>query len=160
MVDRLQGLQHLQFFVAPGVGLERVRRLQRNETNELHHMVLDHVADRARFLIVTAASLDAQRLGDGDLHMIDVSAVPDGLEGDVGEAQRRGVLHRFLAEIVIDAENISLEEDGADHIVDGRGALAVSADRLLNDDARARVTSPSRPRRFASGPNRSGPVAR
>ena len=100
-------------------------------------MVLDHVAHRAGFFVVAAASLDAQRLGDGDLHMIDVRVVPQRLQQDVGEAQRHEILHRFLAEIVIDAENVALEEDGADHIVDGRGALAVSADWLLDDDARA-----------------------
>ena len=98
-------------------------------------MVLDHVAYGARFFVITAASLNAERLRDGDLHVIDVRVVPQRLEQDVGEAQRHEVLHRFLAEIVIDAEDISLEEDRADHIVDGRGALAVFADWLLDDDA-------------------------
>ena len=73
-------------------------------------MILDHVAHRAGFFIVAAASFDAERLGDGDLHMIDVRVVPQRLQQDVGETQRHEVLHRLLAEIVIDAEDIALEE--------------------------------------------------
>src|SRR5208283_1353001 len=101
-------------------------------------MVLDHVADRARLFIVTAAPFHAERFRDGDLHMIDVSVIPKRLQQNVGEAQRHEILNRFLAEIMVDAENIALAERRADHIVDRRGALAVPADRLLNDDARAR----------------------
>ena len=113
-VDRLQRFQHLQLLVAQGVRLERIRRLHGDEAEELHHMVLHHVADRARFFIVAAAPFDAERFGDGDLHVIDVRVIPKRLEQDVGEAQRHQVLHRFLAEIVVDAENIALEEHRAD----------------------------------------------
>ena len=99
-------------------------------------MILDHVAHGAGFFVVIAAPLDAERLRDGDLHVIDVRAVPQRLQQNVGETQRHEILHGFLAEVVINAEDIALEEDGADHIVDGCGALAVSADRLFDDDAR------------------------
>ena len=90
------------------------------------------------FFVIIAASFNAQRLGDGDLHVIDVRVVPQRLEQDVGETKRHEVLHRLLAEVVIDAEDISLEENRADHIVDGRGAVAIFPDRLLYDDARTR----------------------
>ena len=93
---------------------------------------------RAGVFVIIAASLNAQGLGNGDLHVIDVRVVPQRLEQDVGEAKRHEVLHRLLAEVVIDAEDISLEENRADRIVDGRGAVAIFPDRLLDDDARAR----------------------
>ena len=101
-------------------------------------MVLDHVADRARLFIVTAAPFHAERFRDGDLHMIDVRVIPIRLQQNVGEAQRHQILNRFLAEIMVDAENVALAEHAADHVVDRRRALAVAADRLLDDDARAR----------------------
>ena len=41
-------------------------------------MVLDDVAQRARVLVVLAPPLDAELLGDGDLHVVDVAPVPDG----------------------------------------------------------------------------------
>ena len=41
-------------------------------------MILDHVAHRAGFFVVAASSLNAERLSDGDLHMIYVRVVPQG----------------------------------------------------------------------------------
>ena len=137
-VDRLQRLQDFELFIPQGIRFERIRRLHRNKAKELHHVVLDHVANGAGFFVIIAASLNAQGLGNGDLHVIDVRIVPQRLEQDVGEAKRHEVLYRLLAEVVIDAEDISLEENRADHIVDGRGAVAISPDRLLDDDARTR----------------------
>ena len=99
-------------------------------------MVLHHVPHRAGFVVVAAAPLDAERLGDGDLHMVDMRGVPQGFEQAVGEAERHQVLHRFLAEIVVDAEDAAFEEDGAELVVDDFGAGAVVADRLLDDDPR------------------------
>ena len=43
-------------------------------------MILNHVAHRAGFFVVAASSLDAEGLGDGDLHMINVRVVPQRLE--------------------------------------------------------------------------------
>ena len=56
-----------------------------------------HVAQRARLVVVAAAPLDADRLGDGDLHVVDVAAVPDRLEDAVAEAERQDVLDGLLA---------------------------------------------------------------
>ena len=73
-------------------------------------MVLDHVAQRAARLVVTRAALDAERLGGGDLDVVDVAAVPDRLEDGVGETQDHDVLRRFLAEEMVDAVRARLVE--------------------------------------------------
>ena len=85
--------------------------------SELHHVVLDHVAQRAA-LVVVAARAGADRLGHRDLHVVDVRRVPDRLEEDVGEAQRQQVLHRLFAEVVIDAVDLIFLEDLGDRVVD------------------------------------------
>ena len=54
--------------------------------------------------------LDADGLGGGDLHVIDVAPVPDRLEHAVAEAEHEQVLDGFLAEIVIDAIDLVLVE--------------------------------------------------
>ena len=54
--------------------------------------------------------LDAELLGHGDLDVVDVAAVPDGLEDGVAEAQRQDVLHRLFAQVVVDAEDLVLVE--------------------------------------------------
>ena len=43
-------------------------------------MVLDHVAGRADAVVVAGPAADADVLGHGDLHVVDVVAVPDRLE--------------------------------------------------------------------------------
>ena len=47
------------------------------------------------------AVLDPDRLGDGDLHVVDVVAVPQRLEDAVGKAQHHDVLDRLLAEEMV-----------------------------------------------------------
>ena len=81
-------------------------------------MVLDDVAERAGVVVVGAAALDAERLGDGDLHMVDVVGVPQRLEQRVGEAERHQVLDRLLPEIVVDPVDLAFVEDLADRVVD------------------------------------------
>ena len=66
-------------------------------------MVGHHVAQRAGLVVVTAALFHAHGFGHGNLHVVDVAPVPDGLEDSVGETQRHDVLDGFLAQVVIDA---------------------------------------------------------
>ena len=47
--------------------------------------------------VVAAAPLDAETLGDRDLHVIDIAAVPDRLENAVGEPKDQDVLNGFFA---------------------------------------------------------------
>ena len=68
----------------------------------------DHVAEGAGGLVELAARADRQRLGDVDLHVVDVLAVPQRLEEAVGEPQREHVQRRLLAQEVVDAEDLVL----------------------------------------------------
>ena len=130
---RVHRLQHLHLLVAHGVGGEVDRRLHRGDRDELQQVVLEDVADRAGLLVVRRAPLDPDRLGDGDLHVVDELAVPDRLEDAVREPQRQHVLHRLLAEVVVDAEDLALGEV----LLQARVQLArrreVVAERLLDD---------------------------
>ena len=57
-------------------------------------------------------------------------------EQRVAEAQCDQVLHRLLAQIVIDAEDLLFLEDRTDQLVDGVGGGAVLPQRLLQHDTR------------------------
>jgi hypothetical protein len=70
-------------------------------------MALDHIAPRAGVLIVYAAMLDAGLFGHGDLHMVDVAAVPERIRKTKDEddsldlfccswAGRQGAFRRFF----------------------------------------------------------------
>ena len=69
--------------------------------------------------------------------MIDEVAVPDRLEQPVGEAEGQDVLRRFLAQEMVDAENLLLGEDLVQLGVQRDRARQIGAERLFHDDAGA-----------------------
>ena len=85
-------------------------------------------------LVEAAAVPDAERLGHGDLHVVDVAPVPDRLEDGVGEAQGEDVLDGLLPEVVVDAVHLRLVEHGVHGGVELVRAVQVAAVRLLDDD--------------------------
>ena len=106
-------------------------------------MVLHHVAHRAIFVVIGPAVFHADGFGDGDLHMLDAGLVPQRLEQRVGEAQRDQVLHRLLAEIMVDAEDAVFAERLRQRVVDRAAAREIAPDRLLDDDAAVACASPT-----------------
>ncbi len=100
-------------------------------------MVLDHVAQLAGLVEVAPAALDADGFGDGDLHMGNVVLVPLRLEQAVGKAQGDEVLHRVLAQVMIDAVGAVFREEARHCIVHLAGRPQVMADGLFQHDAGA-----------------------
>ena len=120
--------------------MEGERLLHRGQRHQLQQVVLDDVARRADAVVVAGATAEADVLGHGDLHVVDVVGVPDRLEELVGEAQRQQVLHGLLAEVVVDAEHRLLGEDLVHDPVELNRALEVVAERLLDDHPAPLVT--------------------
>ena len=150
--ERAHGLEQLRLAVADVLRGERVGRLHRHEREHLEQVVLDHVAQRAGLLVVAAAPLDAGGLGDRDLDVVDRLAAPRPLDHRVGEPEDQDVLHRLLAEVVVDAEDLRLVEDLAHDAAELARARQVVPDRLLEHDPR--VVREAAPRR--SGGRSSG----
>ena len=98
------------FSSTSGLGSSDVGRLHRDEAEHLEQVRHDHVAERAGALVEAGARADRERLGHVDLDVVDVVAVPDRLEHAVREPQREDVLHRLLAEVVVDPEDLRLVE--------------------------------------------------
>ena len=97
-------------------------------------MVLQHVARGAAAVVIAAAGADAEFFGDGDLDVVDVATVPEGLEDRVGETQDEEILDGLLAEVVVDAEDLRLAEVAGGDGVEVDGGIEVLAERLLDDD--------------------------
>ncbi len=133
---RRNGAPGLHLFAAHGLGVEARRRLHGDKAEQLHHVVLHHVAQRAGLLVERPAAFDAQRFGRGDLHVVNVIAVPDRLEHSVGKAEDQNVLHRLFAEVVVDAEDLALVEDGVDLVVELARRVEVVAEGLFDDHRR------------------------
>src|SRR5207245_784606 len=101
----------------------------------LEDVTLNHVAERSRRFIKTAAALDAKRFRSTDLHVIDVIPVPKRLENAVAKTQHEQVLNGVLAQIVIDAVDLLFVEDVEDNLVQSFGGSKISSEGLLNNDA-------------------------
>ena len=129
------GVQHLELFIAQRVGGVVRRRFHRHQGQQLQQVVLEHVAQHAGLVVVIAAALDLDLLGDGDLHVIDVIVVPQRLEQRVGEAENEDVLHRVLAEIMIDAIDLVLAEHVAEKLIERPRGSEIVAERLFDDEA-------------------------
>ncbi len=112
-------------------------------------MVLHDVAQRAVVIVIGPAPARANGLGDGDLDMLDGILVPQRLEQCVSEAQREQVLHRLLAEIVVDAEDAVFGEGGFQRLLDLQARGKVVAERLLDRDTGLFVREA---RRISDGP--------
>ena len=110
-------------------------------------MVLDDVAGGADAVVVSGAGADADVLGHRDLDVVDVGGVPQRLVQLVGKAQRHEVLHRFFAEIVVDAEDRVLVEDFRDHVVELASRFEIVPEGLFDDDAPPPVVLGAKPGR-------------
>ena len=139
-------------------------RLHRGQGHKLHDVVLHHVADGARLVVIAAAAADAEAFGDGDLDVVDIIAVPDRLEDAVAKAEDQDVLHRLFAEVVVDAVDLLLLEDALQLVVELLGAGKVLAEGLFDDEAGpAAICGAERPTSLSSsamGAKTLGGVAR
>ena len=94
-------------------------------------MVLHHVPQRAGHVIIMGAVLHPDGLGHGDLDVVDVSLVPQGLENRVAEAHHQEILDKLLGEVVVDAVDLALVEDREDGPVEPFRGAEVAAEGLL-----------------------------
>ena len=110
-VDRPQRAQHLELFVAHGVGVDAGRRLHGHDAQQLQQVVLHHVAQGAGRVVDTRRGLRRRPVSAMVICTSRIrAAVPQRLEDGIAEAQRQQVLHRLLAQVVVDAEDLLLAE--------------------------------------------------
>ena len=99
-------------------------------------MVLDHVTQRARAIVIAAAVLYADLFGDCNLDVIDVATVPDWLEEGIGEAEGQDVLDSLLTEIMVDAVNLAFLECLEQGTIEGAGKIQVAPKGFFYNQAR------------------------
>ena len=134
-LHRANGLKDLHLLIAHAVAGDRGGRLHGHEREHGEDVVLHHVARHAGVVVVAAAQLHAEFLGDGDLHIVDVAAVPDRLEHAVPEAEDHDVLHGFFSKVVVDAVNLRLGDMLGEVCIQVASALQIVAERFFNDDS-------------------------
>ncbi|MNV36050.1 hypothetical protein D3C71_1275140 [compost metagenome] len=114
-------------------------------------MALHHVAQRTGARVIGIAAIHAIALGDQDVHRFDEVAVPHRLQQRVAETQCHQVLHRRLAEVVVQAEHAVFVDQLADGLQDFLSAVGVRADRLFQHQAVRRGQCATQCQPFAGG---------
>ena len=100
-------------------------------------MILNDVADGARLVVECTPTLHSEVFGHGDLHALDVVAVPERLQERVHEPEEDEILDRPLPEIMVDAEDRRLVEGREQDPVELLCRAEVSAEGLFENDAGA-----------------------
>ena len=123
-------------------------------------MILHDVADRARLIIESAPPLDAEVFGHGDLHTLDMVAIPERFQERIGEAEEEHVVHRPLAQVMVDAEDRLLVEGAEQGAVERLRREEIVTERFFNDDASAVACIQLWPSCSTTIPNNPGGMAR
>src|SRR5262249_62394650 len=98
-------------------------------------MVLHHIANRSRLIVKGAAALDPEILRHGDLHALDMVAIPKRLQEQIRKAEVANVMDRQLPEVMVDAEDRRLLKSRQQGLVELPGRGEVRPEGLFDDDA-------------------------
>src|SRR6476661_5357029 len=94
-------------------------------------MVGHHVTERSGHVKIPAAFFHAYGFRHGDLYVVNVTPVPDRFKNAVAEAENQNILDRFLAKVMVDAENLLFSQHFADLAVQGFGRRQIIAEWLF-----------------------------
>ena len=114
----LERTQHFELFVADGIGMRVNGRLHADGAQQLQRVVLHHVAQRAGGLVERTAALHAELFSDGDLDVGNMLAPPQRLKQRIAKAQRKQVLYRWLAQVMVYAKDLFFFKELAYRAVD------------------------------------------
>src|SRR6516225_11986258 len=96
-------------------------------------MVLDYVANRARFIVEFSSILDAEIFSHRDLNTAYVVTIPDRFQDRVCKAGIQDILNWLLTQVVINSEDVLLGKILREHPVQFRCGRAVVTERLFNN---------------------------
>src|SRR5258708_7367407 len=97
-------------------------------------MILDHIADGAGLIIEGPSALDAEILCHRYLHALDIVAIPECFHKRICEAEGDHVIHRPLAQIVVDPENCTFIELSEKDSIEVLRRSQVMPERFFDDN--------------------------
>src|SRR5204863_2761886 len=97
--------------------------------------ILNHVPERAGFLVITASLADDELFTDRDLNVINGVAIPKPLENGVRETEHQNVLHGLFAKIMVNAEDLLFASVLEQFAIQLAGGFQIVAERFFDHDA-------------------------
>src|ERR1019366_8926484 len=82
-----------------------------------------------------APALDSKVLRHRDLDTLDMVAIPQGFEHGIGETEVHHVMHRTLAEEMVQTEDGLFFKSSEQNAVEFPGRIPIAAERLFDNDA-------------------------
>ena len=73
--------------------------------------------------------------GRSDLNVVNIIFIPDRFKQGIGKTKGQNILHRFFAEVMIDAEDLLFCKDVGQQFIHLAGAFQVVAKWLFNNNA-------------------------
>ena len=133
--QRMKRLVHLNDLVSETILIELGRGFHGGNGKQLHQVVLHHVAQRTRTVIISATGSDAHILDSGYLYIVNIVTVPDRFVDGASETCHHDILHRLFPKEMIDAIDILLLEVDSVNLIQLTRRCKVVAERLLNNNA-------------------------
>jgi hypothetical protein len=103
----------------------------------LEQVILNDIANSARFVIKRAPALDTEVFRHRDLHTLHVGTVPKRFGERIRKAEIQHVVDGSLPEIMVDAENPCLREPWLQNAIELPRRSEVGSERFLQHDTRA-----------------------
>ncbi|KPY81685.1 Uncharacterized protein ALO94_05590 [Pseudomonas syringae pv. spinaceae] len=132
-VPRPDRAHHLGFFATDRVGTEGRGGLHRDHRQQLEQVIGHHVAQCTGVLVKTATGLDTHGFRGGDLHVVDVVVVTERLEQAIGETADQNVLHRLLAQVMVDPVDLFFAHDLEQAAIERHCTGQIGAERLFDN---------------------------
>src|SRR5579864_1436369 len=104
-VQRRNGAEHFDLFIADSVAMQPTGSLHGQKSYDLKHVVFYHVADRPGSVVELTPPLDAELFRHRDLHTLDVIPIPDRLQKTIGEAKEQKIEDCLFTEVVVDPKD-------------------------------------------------------
>src|SRR5438270_10598408 len=104
-IQRWNGAEYFDLFIADGVAIQPGGSLHRQKSYNLKHVVLDHIANGPGSVVKLTPPLDAELFSHRDLNTLDVIPIPDRLQKTIGEAKEQKIEDCRFTEVVVDPKD-------------------------------------------------------
>src|ERR1700676_4448063 len=135
-IERRDRAKHLELFIMDVIRMHASRRLHRQKSYDLQHVVLNHIPNGSCRIVEVAATLDTEFFRHCDLHALDVVAIPNRLQKTVREPEEQQIQDSFLHEKMKNVEKRGLRKHRAKCCVQLLCRCEIVSERLLHYHSR------------------------